>query len=179
MRCTSHKLFDTLQINLILVSAFVPTILATLLGRSIVFLFSGATGLQLKEAQSINKSLSALGDVINALTSGNKHIPYRNHPLTMLMSDSMGGNAKTLMFVCCSPASFNCSETTNSLDFAKRCKNVTNAVKGSIGGGGGRSSETSQVKALKAELLRMKKNGSTGVQRKTAGPRRPGPAARK
>lgn len=48
---------------------------------------SGATGQQLKEALSINKSLSALGDVIGALTSGGRqHIPYRNHPLTMLMS---------------------------------------------------------------------------------------------
>lgn len=55
---------------------------------------SGAEGAQLKEAQSINKSLSALGDVISALTTGHKHIPYRNSPLTMLMSDSIGGNAK-------------------------------------------------------------------------------------
>ncbi len=69
---------------------------------------SGAAGHQLKEAQSINKSLSALGDVIGALTTGGRqHIPYRNHPLTMLMSDSIGGNAKTLMFVCCSPADYN------------------------------------------------------------------------
>ncbi|KVI08699.1 Band 4.1 domain-containing protein [Cynara cardunculus var. scolymus] len=58
---------------------------------------SGSAGNQLKEAQSINKSLSALGDVISALSSGNQHIPYRNHKLTMLMSDSLGGNAKTLM----------------------------------------------------------------------------------
>jgi len=71
---------------------------------------SGATGQQLKEAQSINKSLSALGDVISALTSSSKHVPYRNHPLTMLMSDSIGGNAKTLMFVCSSPADYNKSE---------------------------------------------------------------------
>ncbi|KAK6154063.1 hypothetical protein DH2020_013702 [Rehmannia glutinosa] len=56
---------------------------------------SGSSGSQLKEAQSINKSLSALGDVIGALSSGNQHIPYRNHKLTMLMSDSLGGNAKT------------------------------------------------------------------------------------
>ncbi|CAM9623203.1 unnamed protein product, partial [Phaeothamnion confervicola] len=85
---------------------------------------SGASGDQLKEAQSINKSLSALGDVIAALTSGGKHVPYRNHPLTMLMSDSLGGNAKTLMFVCCSPADYNVSETVSSLQFAARCKDV-------------------------------------------------------
>ena len=66
---------------------------------------SGAEGQQLKEAAAINKSLSALGDVINALTSAEGgHVPYRNHPLTMLMSDSVGGSAKTMMLVCSSPA---------------------------------------------------------------------------
>ena len=58
---------------------------------------SGSTGEQLKEAQAINKSLSALGDVISALATEQPHIPYRNHKLTMLMSDSLGGTAKTLM----------------------------------------------------------------------------------
>lgn len=58
---------------------------------------SGSTGENLKEAQAINKSLSALGDVISALATEQQHIPYRNHKLTMLMSDSLGGNAKTLM----------------------------------------------------------------------------------
>ena len=122
----------------------------------------------MKEAQSINKSLSALGDVINALTSGSKHIPYRNHPLTMLMSDSMGGNAKTLMFVCCSPADYNSSETCNALDFAKRCKDVTNtAVKGSTG-------ELGQVMALKAELSRLKRERGNSVRRKNGRAQRPG-----
>ena len=60
---------------------------------------SGSTGEQLKEAQAINKSLSALGDVISALATEQPHIPYRNHKLTMLMSDSLGGTAKTLMCV--------------------------------------------------------------------------------
>lgn len=76
---------------------------------------SGSAGKQLKEAQSINKSLSALADVISALSSDGQHIPYRNHKLTMLMSDSLGGNAKTLMFVNVSPAESNLEETYNSL----------------------------------------------------------------
>lgn len=76
---------------------------------------SGSSGEQLKEAQSINKSLSALGDVISALATEEAHIPYRNHKLTMLMSDSLGGNAKTLMFVNISPAESNIDETYNSL----------------------------------------------------------------
>jgi Kinesin motor domain len=76
---------------------------------------SGSTGEQLKEAQAINKSLSALGDVISALASDQAHIPYRNHKLTMLMSDSLGGTAKTLMFVNVSPTDSNLDETANSL----------------------------------------------------------------
>ena len=91
---------------------------------------SGAVGDVLKEAQSINKSLSALGGVIAALTTGQAHIPYRDHALTMLMSDSIGGNAKTLMFVNCSPADYNNAESASSLSFAARCKDITNPVVG-------------------------------------------------
>jgi hypothetical protein len=105
----------------------------------------------LKEAQSINKSLSALGDVIASLTSGADHIPYRNHPLTMLMSDSIGGNAKTLMFVNCSPADYNVSETNSSLGFASRCKDVTNS------GGASNAVQAQQMIALKKELAKLKK----------------------
>lgn len=119
---------------------------------------SGATGIQLKEAQSINKSLSALGDVVNALTSGNKHIPYRNHPLTMLMSDSIGGNSKTLIFVCCSPVDYNIAETTSSLDFAKRCKDVTNTVLNP-------ASQLRQIKYLKSELERLKQDKGHGARK--------------
>ncbi|OWM68374.1 hypothetical protein CDL15_Pgr004856 [Punica granatum] len=87
---------------------------------------SGSSGSQLKEAQSINKSLSALGDVISALSTGEQHIPYRNHKLTMLMSDSLGGNAKTLMFVNVSPAESNLDETYNSLMYASRVRSIVN-----------------------------------------------------
>ncbi|KAL2348735.1 hypothetical protein Fmac_002735 [Flemingia macrophylla] len=87
---------------------------------------SGSAGSQLKEAQSINKSLSALGDVISALSSGGQHIPYRNHKLTMLMSDSLGGNAKTLMFVNVSPAESSLDETHNSLMYASRVRSIVN-----------------------------------------------------
>ena len=128
---------------------------------------SGATGEQLKEAQSINTSLSALGDVISALTKGSNHIPYRNHPLTMLMSDSLGGSAKTLMLVCCSPADYNRSESSSALDFARRCKNVTNDVRG------GAAPQASQIRALRSELARMKKERGT-ASRKIVGAKRPG-----
>ncbi|CAN6453602.1 unnamed protein product [Victoria cruziana] len=87
---------------------------------------SGSSGHQLKEAQSINRSLSALGDVISALSTEGQHIPYRNHKLTMLMSDSLGGNAKTLMFVNVSPAESNLDETHNSLMYASRARSIVN-----------------------------------------------------
>merc|ERR1712217_966316 len=89
---------------------------------------SEASGEQLKEAQSINKSLSALGDVIEALTKSAKHIPYRNHKLTQLLSDSLGGNAKTLMFVNCSPVFGNVDETGAALSYAERAKKIMNKV---------------------------------------------------
>eukprot|EP00554_Chaetoceros_debilis_P001326 CAMPEP_0194082742 /NCGR_PEP_ID=MMETSP0149-20130528/8172_1 /TAXON_ID=122233 /ORGANISM="Chaetoceros debilis, Strain MM31A-1" /LENGTH=924 /DNA_ID=CAMNT_0038764969 /DNA_START=156 /DNA_END=2930 /DNA_ORIENTATION=- len=123
---------------------------------------SGSTGSQLKEAQSINKSLSSLGTVINSLTTDSKHVPYRNHALTMLMSDSMGGNAKTLMFVCCSPADYNVAESSNSLDFARRCKNVTNNVHGSSASTG----DLVQIKALKAEVSRLKSLRGDALRKK-------------
>lgn len=87
---------------------------------------SGSMGENLREAQAINKSLSALGDVISALAGEQPHIPYRNHKLTMLMSDSLGGNAKTLMFVNVSPADGNLDESQNSLTYATRVRAIKN-----------------------------------------------------
>ncbi|OMO83366.1 hypothetical protein COLO4_22572 [Corchorus olitorius] len=106
---------------------------------------SGSVGDQLKEAQSINKSLSALGDVISALSSGSQHIPYRNHKLTMLMSDSLGGNAKTLMFVNVSPAESNLDETYNSLNYASRVRCIVNDPSKNIS-----SKEVARLKKLVA-----------------------------
>lgn len=68
-----------------------------------------------QEANSINKSLSALGDVISALALEQAHVPYRNNKLTQLMQDSLGGNAKTLMFLNISPSECNLDETLTSL----------------------------------------------------------------
>merc|ERR1712032_17868 len=85
---------------------------------------SQVTGDAQKEAIEINKSLTALGDVISAVTLGKK-VPYRNHSLTQLMQDSLGGTAKTLMFVNVSPALGNLPETTGALAFATRAKTIT------------------------------------------------------
>lgn len=81
---------------------------------------TGAEGTVLDEAKNINKSLSALGNVISALADGNKtHIPYRDSKLTRILQESLGGNARTTIIICCSPASFNESETKSTLDFGK------------------------------------------------------------
>ncbi|KAL7405798.1 hypothetical protein ABVT39_007354 [Epinephelus coioides] len=85
---------------------------------------SGAEGSRLREAQCINKSLSALGDVINALRSKHSHVPFRNSRLTYLLQDSLNGDSKTLMMVQVSPLAANMSESVCSLKFAQRVRSV-------------------------------------------------------
>ncbi|XP_026234913.1 kinesin-like protein KIFC3 isoform X3 [Anabas testudineus] len=85
---------------------------------------SGAEGSRLREAQCINKSLSALGDVINALRSKHSHVPFRNSRLTYLLQDSLSGDSKTLMMVQVSPLPANMSESVCSLKFAQRVRSV-------------------------------------------------------
>ncbi|KAJ4369428.1 kinesin-like nuclear fusion protein [Didymella sp. IMI 355093] len=87
---------------------------------------SKVEGARLKETQNINKSLSCLGDVINALGSAKEgaHIPYRNSKLTYLLQYSLGGNSKTLMFVMVSPLQAHLQETVTSLKFATKVHNT-------------------------------------------------------
>ena len=77
-----------------------------------------------QEATAINDSLFELGKAISDLSQDPppQFVNMRNSKLTLIMSDSLGGNAKTLMIVCVSPATFNVTETINSLEFAMRCK---------------------------------------------------------
>jgi hypothetical protein len=90
-----------------------------------------AVGDRRKEAIEINKSLAALGDVIEAVAAKRKHVPYRNHTLTRILQDSLGGTAKTLMFVHCSPAESCAGETAMSLKFAGRAGRICNTISGS------------------------------------------------
>jgi chromosome segregation ATPase len=85
-----------------------------------------SSGQRFVEGTFINKSLSALGDVMMALSASKKpsHVPYRNSKLTHLLQDSLGGNSKTMMFVNVSPVDRSAPETVCSLQFARRVRRV-------------------------------------------------------
>lgn len=86
-----------------------------------------ATGERLREASSINQSLSVLGNVISALVDGKStHIPYRNSKLTRLLKDSLGGNSKTAMVAMLSPSEFDYEESLCTLRYASRVKFIKN-----------------------------------------------------
>ncbi|KAA8523524.1 hypothetical protein F0562_009947 [Nyssa sinensis] len=110
---------------------------------------SEAVGERLREAQHINRSLSALGDVISALAQKSTHIPYRNSKLTQVLQDSLGGHAKTLMFVHINPEVNSIGETISTLKFAERVA--------SIELGAARSNkETGEIRELKEEISNIK-----------------------
>ncbi|KAI9837929.1 MAG: Kinesin heavy chain, partial [Thelocarpon superellum] len=91
---------------------------------------TGASGQTLEEAKKINKSLSALGMVINSLTDGkSSHIPYRDSKLTRILQESLGGNSRTTLIINCSPSSYNDAETLSTLRFGVRAKAIKNKAK--------------------------------------------------
>ena len=113
---------------------------------------SEATGQQLTEAKYINKSLSALGNVIAARVTKNKHVPYRDSKLTLMLQDSLVGDSKVLMFVNINPLSSHCGETSCSLRFAERANKVSLGmakVNTSSGGGSEQKGEGERSKGLK------------------------------
>jgi hypothetical protein len=111
---------------------------------------SEVTGQQLKEANEINKSLLALGGVIRKLSEPDGTvIDFRSSKLTHVMKDSLGGTAKTLMFVNLSPSADNVVETKGSLDFASNTKNITNTAE--------KSTDNAEVTVLKNEVKQLKK----------------------
>ncbi|KAJ9560585.1 hypothetical protein OSB04_005745 [Centaurea solstitialis] len=108
-------------------------------------------GDRLKEAQNINRSLSALGDVISALAAKSSHVPYRNSKLTHLLQDSLGGDSKTLMYVQISPSEQDMSETLSSLNFATR-------VRGVELGPAKKQIDSSELQKLKSSLDKAKQD---------------------
>ncbi|KAG8369128.1 hypothetical protein BUALT_Bualt15G0119000 [Buddleja alternifolia] len=119
---------------------------------------SEAVGDRLKEAQYINRSLSALGDVISSLAQKQSHVPYRNSKLTQLLQDSLGGQAKTLMFVHISPEADALGETISTLKFAERVSTVEL-------GAARANKDGADVKELKEQIASLK----SGLTRKERG----------
>ncbi|KAL4441418.1 hypothetical protein ABPG74_013713 [Tetrahymena malaccensis] len=91
---------------------------------------TNVSGQQLEEAKNINKSLTCLGMVINALTSnGKEHVPYRDSKLTRILQESLGGNARTTLVINISMCSYNDKETLSTLRFGFRAKSIKNKPK--------------------------------------------------
>ena len=138
-----------------------------------------AAGQRLEEAKAINKSLSALGDVIGALAAkkGKKggHVPFRNSKLTFLLQDSLSGDSKVMMFVNSSPVLWNAPETVCSLNFAKRCRSVQ------LGAATRHSSNpevvrlSREVAALRKELSERRAREQTAAKMKAAQRAKSGP----
>ncbi|XP_009773595.1 kinesin-like protein KIN-1 [Nicotiana sylvestris] len=93
---------------------------------------TGAEGKILEEAKTINQSLTALGKVINAMTSSAPgkptHIPYRDSKLTRILQDALGGYSQTALLCCCSPSPYNASESLFTLRFGARAKHIKATV---------------------------------------------------
>ncbi|KAF4084948.1 hypothetical protein AMELA_G00111860 [Ameiurus melas] len=89
---------------------------------------TGAEGAVLDEAKNINKSLSSLGNVISALAEGSTYVPYRDSKMTRILQDSLGGNCRTTIVICCSPSAYNEAETKSTLMFGQRAKTIKNTV---------------------------------------------------
>ncbi|CAD6255375.1 unnamed protein product [Miscanthus lutarioriparius] len=115
---------------------------------------SEVVGDRLKEAAHINKSLAALGDVIAALAQKSTHVPYRNSKLTQLLQDSLGGQAKTLMFIHIAPEPDAVSESISTLKFAERVATIELGAAKSNKEGGEVRELKEQIACLRAALAR-------------------------
>jgi len=115
---------------------------------------TGATGKRLEESKKINQSLSALGNVISALTDSRArtHIPYRDSKLTRLLEDSLGGNCKTCMMAMISPAFEAFGESLSTLKFANRAKNIKNSPRINE-----EADQKTMLKKYEMEIKRLKK----------------------
>ncbi|CAH6788144.1 Kif18a [Phodopus roborovskii] len=121
---------------------------------------SGAKGTRFVEGTNINKSLLALGNVINALADTkrrNQHIPYRNSKLTRLLKDSLGGNCQTIMIAAVSPSSLFYDDTYNTLKYANRAKDIKSSLKSNVLNVNSHISQYVKICNMqKAEILMLK-----------------------
>ncbi|CAI5533553.1 unnamed protein product, partial [Closterium sp. Naga37s-1] len=140
---------------------------------------SEAQGVRLKEAGSINKSLSALGNVIKALVDiaeGKvRHVPYRDSKLTFLLSDSLGGNSKCTLLAAVSPAERNVDETMSTLKFAQRAKLMHNEAVVNELMMGNPAVMGEEIRRLRLEIAELRANATAGVPGQPLLPPSPSP----
>eukprot|EP00899_Mesostigma_viride_P025575 jgi/Mesvir1/6201/Mv00884-RA.2 len=131
-----------------------------------------AQGEQMKEGIKINQGLLALSNVISALgdeRKKNSHVPYRDSKLTRLLQDSLGGNSRTVMIACVSPADKNFAESLNTLKWANRARNIKNKPMVNRNDTSAEISKLrNQVRLLQAELVRLREQGALAPASGTA-----------
>ncbi|KAL3634051.1 hypothetical protein CASFOL_021105 [Castilleja foliolosa] len=131
---------------------------------------TGADGTRLQEGIHINKGLLSLGNVISALGDDKKrkeggHVPYRDSKLTRILQDSLGGNSKTVMIACVSPADTNAEETLNTLKYANRARNIQNkAIINRDPAAAQLQRMRSQIEQLQAELVYLRGDSSAPTE---------------
>ncbi|CAK4885808.1 unnamed protein product [Aphanomyces euteiches] len=110
----------------------------------------------LKETASINKSLAALGDVMEALDKKQTHVPYRNSKLTYALQDVLGSSqCKTVMILNVGPGRSTASETYRSMQFAERARRIVfspNGIKPRQRGLLSGKQAFTEIKSLKAQV---------------------------
>eukprot|EP01065_Artemidia_motanka_P029693 TRINITY_DN35783_c0_g1_i1.p1 TRINITY_DN35783_c0_g1~~TRINITY_DN35783_c0_g1_i1.p1 ORF type:complete len:651 (+),score=225.84 TRINITY_DN35783_c0_g1_i1:45-1955(+) len=89
---------------------------------------AGTSGDTKREGDQINKSLHQLTNVIQALRDGSPYVPYRNSRLTRILSSSLGGNSRTVIICCVSPATKSFDEALSTLHFADNAQRIVNNV---------------------------------------------------
>ncbi|KAJ2489955.1 Kinesin-like protein kif15 [Coemansia sp. RSA 2050] len=128
---------------------------------------ANTSGMRLKEAANINKSLSTLGNVINSLVDisngRHRHVNYRDSKLTFLLRDSLGGNSVTFIIANVSPAMCNDAETASTLRFAQRAKMIRNKAVVNQDMQGNVPQLQAEIQRLKLQIAQMRSNGSSGV----------------
>ena len=138
-----------------------------------------AEGARLKEGIQINKGLLALGNVISALGDDKRrfaggHVPYRDSKLTRLLQDSLGGNSRTVMVACISPADANLDETLNTLKYANRARNIVNKATVGVETDERQSEQVAKLRrmlaAARAEVAHLKLAAPTTTSSKTLRP---------
>ena len=131
---------------------------------------SGADAEAQQEAKNINTSLLTLGRVINALTTGDQHIPYRDSKLTRLLKESLGGKAKTAIIATISPSTINLEETMSTLEYAYRAQSIKNTPQQNTTGSQRHLIDhLSELQQLKSKLaMQARKDGGLWISEEEA-----------